>query len=52
LSGIKIIKMDKDLVVIVQSRSRPIGLYNVLKELYDKCNSLDNFDILCIIDNF
>jgi hypothetical protein len=43
--------MNKDLIVIIQSRSRPNGLHDLIKDLYSKCNSLDNFDILCIIDD-
>jgi hypothetical protein len=43
--------MNKDLIVIIQSRSRPKGVYDVIKDLYNKCNSPDNFDILCIIDD-
>jgi len=41
----------KDLVVIIQTRQRPSQAINTIKMLYDTCNSKDNFDIFCIVDD-
>lgn len=43
--------MDKDLIVIIQSRSRPQHLAASLEVLFLSCSSKDNFDIYCLIDD-
>lgn len=41
----------KNLVVIIQTRQRPIQTSKTIKMLYDTCSSKDNFDIFCIVDD-
>jgi len=41
----------KDLAVIIQTRQRPAQVSNTIKMFYDTCNSKDNFDIFCIVDD-
>lgn len=41
----------KDLVVIIQTRNRPTQASNTIKMLYDTCDSENNFDIFCIVDD-
>jgi len=41
----------KDLAIIIQSRSRPDHLLATIETLHVACNSKDNFDIFCLIDD-
>ena len=41
---------SKDLVVFIQSRSRPALLNSTIADLYGKAESLANFDIVCLVD--
>lgn len=41
----------KDLVAIIQSRSRVGSLDYVIQMLYNNCTSRDNFDIVCLVDD-
>jgi len=43
--------MDKDLVVIIQTRQRPSQATKTIKMFYDTCSSKNNFDIFCIVDD-
>ncbi len=40
----------KDLLVSIPSRSRLTQLYDMVRQLYDTCASLDNFDLQIVID--
>jgi len=43
--------MNKDLVLWLPTRSNPGGCREVLKMLYETCDSPDNFDVVVIIDD-
>lgn len=43
--------MKKDLCVMIASRNRAQQLEKTINELYSTCSSINNFDIVCFIDN-
>jgi hypothetical protein len=43
--------MSKDILVFIPSRSKPDVLTKAITQLYDGCDSRENFDILCVVDD-
>ena len=43
--------MSKEIVVFIPSRTNPNGCNKTIEVLYSSCASLENFDIVCIVDN-
>ena len=44
-------RMNKDIVIFLPSRSNPSGCNKTIEVLYSSCASVENFDIVCIVDD-